>query len=207
MMILLSFSFPKNMSKIFNIELKKDPNVFSCIHGLRLISISWVILGHQYIYSAIVASNLSGGIELSQGFFMQIISNGDKVVDTFFTISGLLVSYSFFRHSFTKKKFPYLQYYLFRIIRLSPPVLMFVIFLATIGGLFPYGPLAPQYKDVKTEACRAFWWVDWTFFSNFVFRFGDKMMANKGESFAVSLYSLTLSFSVSKFYYYYYYYY
>ncbi|RXG54390.1 Nose resistant to fluoxetine protein 6 [Armadillidium vulgare] len=109
MMILLSFSFPKNMSKIFNIELKKDPNVFSCIHGLRL----------------------------------------------------------------------------------SPPVLMFVIFLATIGGLFPYGPLAPQYKDVKTEACRAFWWVDWTFFSNFVFRFGDKMMANKGESFAVRFIFLT----------------
>ena len=49
-----AFSISRNVERIFNTAQK--PEDIHCLHGLRFISISWVILGH----SLILMVNFSG---------------------------------------------------------------------------------------------------------------------------------------------------
>ncbi|KAK3920322.1 Nose resistant to fluoxetine protein 6, partial [Frankliniella fusca] len=93
--ILLSFSLRRNVATIFDQSVGSD--TIPTIHGLRSISMAWVILGH----TCIVAFKYSDNMELrglvEKELLFQTILNGAFSVDTFFMISGLLVSFLYFR--------------------------------------------------------------------------------------------------------------
>ena len=42
------FSIYKNFKKIFHVS--NDENQLSCLHGIRVLSLAWVILGHSYVF-------------------------------------------------------------------------------------------------------------------------------------------------------------
>ena len=46
--ILMSFSVPHNASKILATD--RLPGSLDAVHGIRFISMSWVILGHTYLF-------------------------------------------------------------------------------------------------------------------------------------------------------------
>ena len=68
----------------------------SCLDGIRFLSMTWVITGHFY-------GGFNGGMHTNnlfevfrstyQSFLFQTVSNAFVSVDTFFLLSGLLVSY------------------------------------------------------------------------------------------------------------------
>ncbi len=64
--ILKTFSFYTNTIKLFNVSGNQDQ--LSCLHGIRFLSLGWVILGHSYSfvlgYVGKISSNL-GLIETS----------------------------------------------------------------------------------------------------------------------------------------------
>ena len=47
--IILTFSAYTNIRKIFHIP--KDENQLLCLHAIRFISLSWVVLGHTYLFN------------------------------------------------------------------------------------------------------------------------------------------------------------
>ncbi|CAE1236827.1 unnamed protein product [Acanthosepion pharaonis] len=53
----------------------------------------WVILGHTYIFGISVWRNMATLLSLFKRFTFQVISNALFSVDTFFMLSGLLVTY------------------------------------------------------------------------------------------------------------------
>ncbi|KAL1491689.1 hypothetical protein ABEB36_012250 [Hypothenemus hampei] len=155
--ILKAFSLRINASALFKIS--ENPGDLPCLHGLRFISMLWVILGHTffaYCYGPVV--NLP---ELFRFLYKEtlgmIIVNIQFAVDTFFVISGMLTVLVSMR-SLQKNKFSVWKFYLIRYLRLTPaliPVVLFAIFLTKYLGS---GPFYPQINDAVAEPCRSNWW-------------------------------------------------
>lgn len=93
--ILLSFSLTTNFRAICDQAVGSD--TIPCIHGIRALSMAWIILGHTCIISFKYSDNMELRKVVEQSFFFQTISNGAFSVDTFFFISGFLVSFLYFR--------------------------------------------------------------------------------------------------------------
>nr|CAI5848204.1 unnamed protein product [Callosobruchus analis] len=94
--ILLAFSAIGNSKKILALE-NVSLDAIKCIHGLRFISIAWIILVHTYLEIFAVADNKSMRVITEREFTYQTIANASFSVDTFFFISGLLVTLTYFR--------------------------------------------------------------------------------------------------------------
>nr|CAH7721180.1 unnamed protein product [Callosobruchus chinensis] len=94
--ILLAFSAIGNSKKILALE-NVSLDAIKCIHGLRFISIAWIILVHTYLEIFAVADNKSMRLITEREFAYQTIANASFSVDTFFFISGLLVTLTYFR--------------------------------------------------------------------------------------------------------------
>lgn len=75
---LLCFSIYKNASKLFKTDLPKGS--LSSVHGIRFISMTWVILGHTYIFGMSVWSK----IFLYSSFCIFKIFNVELNVSLFF---------------------------------------------------------------------------------------------------------------------------
>ncbi|XP_063604151.1 nose resistant to fluoxetine protein 6-like isoform X2 [Penaeus indicus] len=180
---LLVFSVSHNLQKLFHLDTSKNPGVISCLHGIRFLSICWVVLGHQYAYSVYLASNPLELPELAKPAAFQIIANGDLSVDTFFLMSGTLVCLSVLKQMSQAGKFNAALYYLHRITRLLPPIAMADAFLATVSGLLVTGPLAELYRSFYLKGCRHSWWMDVTFISNLLFpHLADMGKTNEGAT-------------------------
>ncbi|XP_067007204.2 nose resistant to fluoxetine protein 6 [Anabrus simplex] len=93
--ILLSFSVKMNLETICDSNVGAD--TIPTIHGLRSLSMVWVILGHTCIVAFKYSDNTAYRAVVEEEFLFQTISNGTFSVDTFFFISGLLVSFLYFR--------------------------------------------------------------------------------------------------------------
>lgn len=112
--MILSFSVRSNLKTICDQTVGSD--TIPVLHGLKAISMGWVILGHTCIvafkYSGktqqFYQSKFNFGFNLDnmeyrkvvqKELWFQTIANGAFSVDTFFFVSGLLVSFLYFRSS------------------------------------------------------------------------------------------------------------
>ncbi|XP_077295360.1 nose resistant to fluoxetine protein 6-like [Arctopsyche grandis] len=99
--ILLSFSIISNTEKIMRTEDSTQDSI-SCIHGLRFLSLAWVIMVHTYLQLFTVADNKTLRIITERNFFYQTVGNASYSVDTFFFISGFLITFLYFKTSDAK---------------------------------------------------------------------------------------------------------
>ena len=89
---------------------------------------------------------------------MQTIGNATVSVDTFFLMSGLLVSFLLLRElDRNKGKFNVGLYYLHRYLRLT---IVYAFILGFIATLIVYVGTGPNWYDVHvySNACRNAWW-------------------------------------------------
>ncbi|XP_056633905.1 nose resistant to fluoxetine protein 6 [Diorhabda sublineata] len=93
--MLLSFSVRINMGYICDQTVGSD--TISVIHGLKAISMAWVVLGHTCIVAFKYSDNMEYRRIVQKEFLFQTVTNGTFSVDTFFFCSGLLVSFLYFR--------------------------------------------------------------------------------------------------------------
>lgn len=161
-------------------ELNHDPDrEISCIHGIRCITMSWIIVTHTMQYndwSAFARTRLVE--EHLKSLITQPLFNGSYLVDTFFLISGLLTSYTSFQRSTRrrnslaegrnerdlddiKKRFSIKSYLIGRYLRLTPQVLftslLFIVLpLATKSG----GPHWYTMTGEYSEYCTDNWWIN-----------------------------------------------
>ncbi|KAK4324809.1 hypothetical protein Pmani_004576 [Petrolisthes manimaculis] len=97
--------------------------------------------------------------ERTSDFLSQIYLNGYPSVDTFFFLSGLLVTHSVLRQLRNTNKFNIFIFYLHRIIRLVPPMAMVCWMVATVIRFFITGPRSNNWKYYQTS-CEDYWWRD-----------------------------------------------
>ncbi|XP_011213223.2 nose resistant to fluoxetine protein 6 [Bactrocera dorsalis] len=167
--LLLSFSAITNFNAICDRNVGAD--TIPSIHGLRAFSMAWVILGHTCIVVFKYSDNMEMRKEVEKNFFFQAITNGPFSVDTFFFISGFLVSYLYFRtnakgklNKLTKGTSElaagtahFFGLVAYRFMRLTAPY-MFVLGVVQVSMkyLAAYSIFDPPTMDHET--CPQYWW-------------------------------------------------
>ncbi|GAB6033680.1 hypothetical protein CHUAL_013737 [Chamberlinius hualienensis] len=172
--VLLAFSAAKNCEKVFN--LSKTNDGFAAIHGLRAISISWIVLGHALLvlYSFIPFRNMLIIMDIVQLYRIQPLLSVEFAVDTFFCITGFLGAYGLLEHFSNNRKFNYPVYVLHRIFRLSPA---YYVFLAFMCGPYAYMGQSPVFVALREDqrVCRERWWQN-VFYINIYFDQKEKCL-------------------------------
>lgn len=178
--ILTSFSLYSNMKRLFSTELVRNREI-SSVNGIRFLSMSWVILCHSYLFSLTVTNNLMDLVKDSDSLSFFVIINGSFCVDSFFVLSGLLLSYNYFspssennNDSWKIRQHPAicgLLVVLKRIYRILPLYLAVLIFNANISHLGSSGGPFWDYGDQVTSEkvlCSQYAWYNVLFINNFL---------------------------------------
>ncbi|XP_076673729.1 O-acyltransferase like protein-like [Andrena cerasifolii] len=166
---LLSFSLLLNLSKMFSLEVGAD--TLAPIHGLKFITMLWIILIHTCMSMSAIADDSSFRLKAEEDFFYQAIGNGTYSVDTFFFISGCLVSFLYFRtvtNEHIRKKsiiqqgccgqvLQFIGTVLYRYFRLTPPYLL-LIGLTQVSLSWYYEHTMFDLLKRDYQNCRRFWW-------------------------------------------------
>ncbi|KAH9525823.1 Nose resistant to fluoxetine protein 6 [Bulinus truncatus] len=163
----LAFSVKSNLADI--LKAKHAPGDIKCLHGIRVVTISWVVIGHSY-YMAPQFGNVLTLFEMTKWWSFQGIINAPFAVDTFFMLSGCLVSFLFLRSVQKTGKLTckhMILYYVHRYLRLTPLYALVILFYTGIAPYLESGPFAKAVHD-RDVACRSSWWWNILYISNFV---------------------------------------
>ncbi|KAH8395608.1 hypothetical protein KR222_003309, partial [Zaprionus bogoriensis] len=204
--LLLCFALQTNAKAILNIDKTKESHT-SCLHGLRVFSVLWTMMVHTYLQMFAIGENKFERVITERSFWYQIIGNATFSVDSFFFISGLLVTLlyvkqerkhptepcSFVRRSFTET----LMMLLYRYLRLTPVYLFVVLFndFAVRQGL---DSSVFQPAKIEHNTCRIYWWRNILYINNFFPQHEMCMMwswymANDMQFYVMSVLLLALS--------------
>ncbi|XP_039153839.1 uncharacterized protein LOC6724755 isoform X2 [Drosophila simulans] len=177
--ILLCFALQTNAKAILNIKKTKEVSLethTACLHGLRVFSVLWTMMVHTYLQMFAIGENKFERIITERSFWYQVIGNATFSVDSFFFISGLLVTMLYLKqdrkHStetclFIKSCFSEsLMMLLYRYLRLTPVYLFVVIFndFAVRQGL---DTSVFQPAKIEHNTCRLYWWRNILYINNY----------------------------------------
>ncbi|CAL1261973.1 unnamed protein product [Larinioides sclopetarius] len=151
-----------NGEKLLNTA--KSEGQIPCLHGIRFLSMNWVILLHTYMDMISLIRNSDQVINSYSRW--SLIFNSDFSVDSFFVLSAFLVGFSYFQKAEkTGGKISWLNFYVHRYIRLTPVYMIVLAFYTTISPLLGSGPLWPDYNVIPS--CRDNWWRNMLYINNF----------------------------------------
>lgn len=167
--LLLAFSAWTNAEKLIQTDLPSGS--LTCLNGIRVISINWVVLGHTVLFIARNGENVVAYTEAAvKRWSFQTIINGTFSVDTFFVLSGVLVSYVTLSNlKKTHGKINWLKFYIHRYLRLTPVyMIIMALYLGTLPFLFN-GPLYDQKNGFERDPhCKNSWWGNPLYIQNLV---------------------------------------
>lgn len=172
-----AFSFISNARKLLNTPTAKSP--LSCVNGLRVISMWWVIQGHVYGFSSSFLDNIAEGYKITRRFTFQPIINGTFSVDTFFFLSGLLVAYLALKEVKEKGKLSWMYYFLHRFWRLTPLYAFVLMIYSTLVLYMFSGPYSHLVKPKDSElrkgidVCKGYWWTNLIYINNYYPDYGS----------------------------------
>ncbi|KAH8304723.1 hypothetical protein KR044_007257, partial [Drosophila immigrans] len=145
-----------------------NPNVIDCLHGMRCMSLIWVVFGHEYMFG-MVSPNINQW-SIANWFqqpFQNLIVHAVFSVDTFFFLSGLLVIMIALRSmNKTNGKLNVPLMYLHRYLRLAPLVAIAILVYMKLLPLLVSGPLEDNGFD-NYEKCERTWFWTLLFLQNY----------------------------------------
>ncbi|XP_051158663.1 nose resistant to fluoxetine protein 6-like isoform X3 [Leptopilina boulardi] len=167
--LLLSFSVRANMKTICDPSVGRD--TISTIHGLRAISMAWVILGHTCIVVFKYSDNMEYRRVVEKNILFQTVTNGAFSVDTFFFMGGLLVSFLYFRtnaeghlnkltqgtRGFVAGFLKFIGFLAYRFSRLTAPY-MFVLGVVEVTMKWFHYNAVFETPTADHENCPNYWW-------------------------------------------------
>ncbi|XP_033118022.1 nose resistant to fluoxetine protein 6-like [Anneissia japonica] len=170
---LLCFSLLINGSKI--LKAKQGEGSLGALNGIRVLSLWWVILGHTYIFPERLFSNPTIIVDILSRFTFQAIGNATFSVDSFFFLSGLLVTYLTLKYLRNNNgKLNWVMFYVHRYLRLTPVYMLVIFIYATLTPYFSTGPFysivfdpnpAPGINS-QTTLCQDYWWTNLLYINN-----------------------------------------
>ncbi|XP_045479180.1 O-acyltransferase like protein-like [Harmonia axyridis] len=169
--LIKAFSAFHNGKKLITIS-KGNPDQIQCIHGLRFLSMIWVIAGHSFSSgTSFPQMNKDDVDEWKTKLYSEYIQAGHYAVDTFFFLSGLLLAYGYMKQmkgvevASQIKGIPLMI--LNRYIRLTPAVaaLFFVSisFFKSLGN----GPMWYLYVNYVNDTCKNIWLKYFLYIQNY----------------------------------------
>ncbi|XP_043199778.1 nose resistant to fluoxetine protein 6-like [Amphibalanus amphitrite] len=166
--VFLAFSVWTNGRKLLDTSSSSD--TLGCLHGIRFLSMTWVILGHQYVFGlgTVPWANVFYIFDVFNSLAFAAVDNATVSVDSFFFLSGLLVAYIFMRNmERSKGKFNIIMYYVHRYIRLTPVLAMVIAFVSTLYRHIGNGPFWSNIaENGSPEVCSEYWWRNLLYVNN-----------------------------------------
>ena len=176
--LLVSFSLAKNTRDIFS--MKSPKGAITSINGIRVISMTWVILGHYYsnlIFGfgfGSTTDNVLDAFKVMHRFAALPITNAFVAVDSFFLLSGLLTAYVTLRKvsrgtGSGLKLGDVLMMYVHRYIRLTPSLVVVILFYTNLLPFTYAGPRSAYARDraIANNSCYDHWWTNLLYINNF----------------------------------------
>ncbi|KAK9886941.1 hypothetical protein WA026_019198 [Henosepilachna vigintioctopunctata] len=160
-----------NGRKLFSVNTDKI-NQIQCMNGLRFLSILWIIAYHTFLtVNFKPLMNQKDFFNWQKQLYSQYILSGYIAVDTFFFLSGFLLTYGYLKQVENKSILQQISgipsMYLYRYLRLTPALgamyLVSISFLRLIGN----GPLWFHYYDVNQIPCTQNWWRFFLYIQNY----------------------------------------
>ncbi|XP_048774347.2 nose resistant to fluoxetine protein 6-like isoform X2 [Ostrea edulis] len=164
---LLTFSMSTNGSKVLSTETP-PPSAVQAVNGIRVLSMGWVILGHTYFFTLGTSKNvIPTATNWIQRWTFQVILNGIYSVDSFFLLSGLLVSFLTLRELQKRDgKLNWFLFYFHRFWRLTPALMLFTLLYTAYFQYWGSGPFWPK-KSFDYQQCKNNWWRNLLYIQNF----------------------------------------
>ncbi|XP_023236523.1 nose resistant to fluoxetine protein 6-like [Centruroides sculpturatus] len=167
-----SFSIYANTKRLLN-PLHQN---LSCFHGMRFFTACWIILGHSYflpeMWYMMKLKNLKGFKEFKTNLALAIIENFSLSVDTFFFMSGVLMTYSTWKIlEKNNGRLNIMKLLLRRYWRLTPSlvVAMTIPFIIPLMGS---GPLWNIGMQQGIDSCKNRWWANLLYIQN-IWKFNE----------------------------------
>ncbi|KAK7866349.1 hypothetical protein R5R35_003276 [Gryllus longicercus] len=190
-MIFLAFSVYSNWPKLISITSGRDQ--LASLNGIRTISMGWVVLGHVYLLNVISPTlNIAGyAPDFMKSFERLYITNATVSVDSFFMMSGVLLSFLFLKEVERTNHFNVVKFYVHRYVRLTPALAIVLLLTVSLLNFMGTGPLWNTVYDYQREACEQNWWTNLLYVNNFVHT--DKMCLGHTWYLAVDMQLFWLS--------------
>lgn len=96
-----------------------------------------------------------------------LLYHGDIIVDTFFTLSGILVAYGVLKQ-YEKRFVNPLIVVVLRYIRLTPVYAFVVFYYSTVFNFTGSGPMWKMIVTQQNQACRQNWYLNLLYLNNYV---------------------------------------
>ncbi|XP_061188052.1 nose resistant to fluoxetine protein 6-like [Saccostrea echinata] len=165
--LLLSFSLYSNGKKI--LQVNQSAGTLTAVNGIRFLSISWVVLGHSFVFTITNFRNYyTAAPKFMKRWSFQAVLNALVSVDSFFALSGLLVAYLTLREMKKGKGFfriNWFTFYFHRFWRLTPVYMLLLMISACLSRYFGDGPLWPE-QGFEKDYCENTWWRNLLYINN-----------------------------------------
>ncbi|XP_035828396.1 nose resistant to fluoxetine protein 6 [Aplysia californica] len=163
----LAFSVYTNASKF--LSTYQPPGSFGAIHGIRFLSMTWVILGHTYIFGMSGFLNPTVLFDFLSRWTFDVVANALVSVDTFFTLSGFLTAYLAVKEMKKKSwKINWGLFYFHRFWRLTPPYMLTLLLVLGLQRFFGSGALWSNVQPGDKTSCENSWWTHLLYVNNIV---------------------------------------
>lgn len=163
----LSFSMKANAKSLLSFDVPND-NILP-VYGMRVLSLIWIIIAHAYLTLDFRATGrLIETRKAPKTFLFQIVLNASLAIETFFFLSGLLVSLTTLKKLSTSKwhKSNWVVFYIHRFIRMTPAIMLLIVILL-VAYKVGDGPLWKEIIYPTVNKCRNNWWKHLFYISNF----------------------------------------
>ncbi|ENN80911.1 hypothetical protein YQE_02699, partial [Dendroctonus ponderosae] len=174
-----AFSMLHNGRKLLQISRGSSDQVL-VIHGLRVISMMWIVAGHSFVSKEDKVDNVEATLRFQFSRKSFYITTAYLAVDTFFFLSGFMLPYQYLKAKPQPlkehvKRVPalilhrYVRQVLATYISALTPV-AFVAFI-TFTSVFKHlgnGPLFHLALKQERDYCLDYWWSYFTYLQNYV---------------------------------------
>ncbi|KAG5684553.1 hypothetical protein PVAND_013778 [Polypedilum vanderplanki] len=171
--LFISFSVYTNGAKLFDVTKIKSASSLNCLHGLRGMSILWIILGHRF-GNQFPWGNPIELSEFNQTLLSSIVKAHPIAVDTFFVMGALLMTCSMLKDC-EKGNLNILRMIWRRYLRYTPVYAAVMIIVICFGKYLLAGPYI--FETLRTP-CVKNWWMVLLHIQNYLPQ--DQMCLNHG---------------------------
>lgn len=156
--VLTSFAVTSNTRMLLKMPDEKDSDeyVFRFLHGIRYLSIAFIMFGHCYQTLSDTWSRLLNLLIESNKWQAMFVASAFNSVDTFFFVSGFLMCFITAKNNYSGATTLFFAIVL-RHLRTSIP-LFFVIMCIYLVPVITSGPDLPTFMERVYEEVSEHWW-------------------------------------------------
>ncbi|XP_058456888.1 nose resistant to fluoxetine protein 6-like [Malaya genurostris] len=173
-MLYASFSILRNWYKLTARSQNQLIKELRFLQAIRFLTMHLVIMGHAALLFAVIPKQNTAKMEMTyHNIGTMILTGGVQITQTFFFISGLLLTIHVMSYADTsnsgKLGFPFLmKIVLYRYIRLTPAYAFVILLHATWLSKLLDGPLWKLGSEIERTFCRRNWWTNLLYINNYV---------------------------------------